>query len=369
MWPSCLKSTDIRRGLVWACAWTLIGSLAACTVVGPAGIRSGRGDYSSAINATNDQQTLKSIVHIRYGESSTMLKVSSVTANMKFASRGSFDIGVGPDENFAGNLVPLSGSVLYEENPTISYIPLDGGKFVRELLSPIPLRLYLLLVESGDFELTARMLTNSVNRLRNPDFLAGNEAETDGRFDRFIEILASLDRRDRLDFGKIKGKEDEVAAVIHGYAPDQVDEVNELLALLGLRAMKADGQDVLIPIYLSVGSQKPKSVKVRTRSIYDVMRIAAASAEVPEEHAESGLALTYPQVGWGRELLRIRSSKSAPDNAAVAIQHHDYWFYIDATDRSSRLSFLIIQTLISVRIADVAGGAQSVPLITVPASN
>ena len=160
---ACLRSADVRRVFAGACAWTLIGSLTACNVIGPAGIRSGRGAYSSAINATNDQQTLRSIVKIRYGETWSMLAVSSVTANMKFASRAGFDIGVGPDQNYAGNLVPLSGSVVFEENPTISYTPLDGGEFVRELLSPVPLRLYLLLIESGEIELTLRMLTASVN--------------------------------------------------------------------------------------------------------------------------------------------------------------------------------------------------------------
>ncbi len=181
VWPFCLRFTDrhgsavVRGVFTWTCACTLIGTLAACNLIGPAGIRSGRGAYSSAINATNNQQTLKTIVSIRYGETTSLLAVSSVTANMKFASRGSFDIGVGPDQNYAGNLVPLSGSVVFEENPTISYTPLDGGEFIRELLSAIPLRLFLLILESGEPGLTLRMLAASVNDIRNPDFLTGHE--------------------------------------------------------------------------------------------------------------------------------------------------------------------------------------------------
>ena len=36
-----------------------------------------------------------------------------------------------------GNIVPFSTSFAYEENPTISYTPIDGAEYVRELLSPI----------------------------------------------------------------------------------------------------------------------------------------------------------------------------------------------------------------------------------------
>ncbi len=307
VWPSCLRFTDrhgsavVRGVFTWTCTCTLIGTLAACNLIGPAGIRSGRGAYSSAINATNNQQTLKTIVSMRYGETTSLLAVSSVTANMKFASRGSFDLGVGPDQNYAGNLVPLSGSVVFEENPTISYTPLDGGEFIRELLSAIPLRLFLLILESGEPALTLRMLAASVNDIRNPDFLTGHEAETDGRFDRLVELIEFLERRGRLDWGTGEAQEQEFVVVIHGYAPGYVDEVQELLAVLELSALKADGEDIFIPIHLSVGSPKPDSMKIKTRSIYDLLRMAAASAEVPEKHAESGLALAYPPTGPGGE--------------------------------------------------------------------
>ena len=49
--------------------------------------------------------------------------MASVTANVRVATNASINVGIGPEEYFAGNLVPLSGGVAYEENPTISYIP------------------------------------------------------------------------------------------------------------------------------------------------------------------------------------------------------------------------------------------------------
>ena len=46
---------------------------------------------------------------MRYGLPTAQLAVSSITANIRFSSTANVNIGIGPEENFAGSLVPLSG--------------------------------------------------------------------------------------------------------------------------------------------------------------------------------------------------------------------------------------------------------------------
>ena len=93
---------------------------------GPRSISMGRADYNEAINKTEDEQMLLAIVKERYGETSTLLAVSGIAANVRFRSTAAVELGFGPVENYAGRLKPFSGGLAYEENPTITYAPVQG---------------------------------------------------------------------------------------------------------------------------------------------------------------------------------------------------------------------------------------------------
>jgi hypothetical protein len=111
------------------------------------------------------------IVRMRYGESAGLLAVSSVTANLQIQANAGAEFGLGPDTNYQGNLVPLSAGFAYEENPTISYAPVQGEKYLRQILSPLPLDLTLLLLHAL-CDSPQTLLLRTVDGVRNPDFLA-----------------------------------------------------------------------------------------------------------------------------------------------------------------------------------------------------
>ena len=56
----------------------------------------GRAAYNDVLTETNAEQTLAYIVKLRYGVLSSMLAVSSITANVKFSANAGVNIGVGP---------------------------------------------------------------------------------------------------------------------------------------------------------------------------------------------------------------------------------------------------------------------------------
>ena len=56
--------------------------------------------------------------------------------------------GFGPRANYAGNLVPFSAGVGYEDSPTISYTPVDGQAFLREWLAPVTLETLALVMQA-----------------------------------------------------------------------------------------------------------------------------------------------------------------------------------------------------------------------------
>jgi hypothetical protein len=194
--------------------------LSGCATVGPKSISMGRADYNEAINRTEDEQMLLSIVKGRYGETFSLLAVSGVAANVRFRANAGVEVGWGPSSNYDANLVPFSGGLAYEENPTITYAPVQGEQYLRQFMSPIPLDILLLAVRAmtpGGHLLT--LLVNRINDLRNPDFLEAPSAEPDPRFMRFVELFTALREAGVLDLVKDPRKEVAFDVVISGYAP------------------------------------------------------------------------------------------------------------------------------------------------------
>jgi hypothetical protein len=350
-------------------AGILCALLGACNQLGPAAIRNGRAIYNDAIVKTGDQQTLAMIVRLRYGETAGMLAVSSVTANIRVRAGASTEFQAwGGDQETAGNLVPLSTTIAYEENPTISYTPIDGAVYVRELLSPIPIDLLFLLLEwhfEGGTNLFA--LVKGVNGLRNPAFALEGE-EPDGRFARFVELCRELVRLGMANWARSGENDDHFVIVFSRYTPTHTDAVAELLSLVGVSSdAVASGADVILPAWLSDGTtNRQDGLAVGTRSIADLFDIAGASMELPPEHVDSGLVDATPALGEVGELIRIRCSKDAPERALVAVKHHGWWHYIDAGDSKSKEFFRLLQMLISFRIAEAAKTNSRLPVLTVP---
>ena len=117
----------------------IVALLAGCSVVGPKAVLSGRMAYIEAINETNNQQLLKAVVDNRYSERGNLLAVASVTANVRVRTNTGVQLGFGDSDDYAGNLVPFSAGAVYEENPTISYVPVEGEKYTAQPFSPVPL--------------------------------------------------------------------------------------------------------------------------------------------------------------------------------------------------------------------------------------
>jgi hypothetical protein len=352
---------SIVRG---GCALLIVGALGltGCAVVGPKSIAAGRGVYTEVINRTEDEQILNVLVRMRYDESFGMMSVASVTANLRFSTRAGAQIGAGDDANFAGNLVPLSAGVAYEENPTISYVPLNGEDFMRRMISPIAAREWILL-SSTHPGLLLELGIRRINGLRNP--LPGQEPRSP-QFARFIELYDSLQRSAVLDVvqSASAGKEGNYFWDIHDYQDAHADSVREILDLLGIEA-EIDGSTIFLPLREAVG-RSTSAIHVQPRSAYDVLQVFKAGIEVPLAHLDAGIAEPFASlISEDRRLFIVRSTEKRPDNATVQIFFRDHWFYIDATDTHSKKAFTFLRTFIGMRLADV-GANQRAPVLTVP---
>ena len=334
--------------------------------LGPGSIVRGRELYNQVISDTNNQQTLELIVRARYGEPWGLLSVGSVTANVRTTALANSQFGVGPPANYQGNLVPLSLGLSYEENPTVAYTPVQGERYAKNILSPIGLDMLVLLLsmEHAPHELLS-ILVRQVNGLQNPMY---GPPLTGAAFHDSVVLLARLANAGQATWTSTSTKDGAAfALVIHDYAPANRNVVRELLQRWDLPASLAGGNgNIVLPVNLAVGQVTRPELNVQTRSVHDLVEIAASSVEVPAEHAALGIAdpgLAGPSPF--RDDLRIQSSPSFPSTPVlVAVRHRGYWFYIPADDGPSKLTFRLLQTLIGMRL--VEGTPQTTPTLTIP---
>ena len=346
----------------------ILFALQGCTMVGPKSISMGRSSYNEAINRTEDEQLLMSIVKGRYGETSSLLAVSGVAANVRFKTNAAVEAGFGTTANYAGNLVPFTGGLSYEENPTISYTPVQGQKYLQTLLSSISLDFLLLSVQSqtsGGQQFT--LLVNRINDLRNPDFLNELITEPDPRFMRFVELFSELNRAGVLDLIKDSHKEIVFNFLISGYAPQYSKKVIEFLDLLSLPMPTDESKEIVIPAYFAVKTRKVWGIGITTRSTYDLIEIFSAAVEAPQEHALKGLTINPLPMGLPGRGIRIRSATKKPENMSLAVKYRGYWFYIDETDQPTKAFFRALRAYWSVSIS-AAADHRAAPVLTLPVS-
>lgn len=357
MHNSMTRST--RRSVLLALL-AFAASTAGCAMVGAPALRGSRSVYNEAIIATNSQQVLDMIVRMRFGEPTGLLAVASVTANMRVRGSLGAQVGFGSSSGYQGNLVPLSAGVAYEENPTISYTPVQGEKHFRQLVAPLPLDIALLVLESSGSPENLTLLLRGVNGVRNRPSPDGTRSD----FQRVVELLSALEQSGDLDWVSSAREEGSAVLFLEGASPDYSSNVRELGRLLGFDRL-SERRAVSLPIVLGVGKPSRPEIVLRTRSLYEILQIAASSVEAPAAQVESGLALPVP-AGLVAP-MRIRRTDGNPDDAMVAVRRHGSWYSISGTDVRSKRTFRLLEALITARLAD-SGNHQAAPVLTVPVS-
>lgn len=360
------RTTMQRCGLALVAALALTGCgrlFGPKATLGPGAIVRGRGLYNDVISRTNNEQTLELIVRARYGEPLGLLAVASVTASLRTAASAESQIGFGAPGNYEGNLVPLALGLTYEDNPTISYTPVQGERYVKSLLAPVEIDTLVMLlgIEHAPAQLIS-ILVKHLNGLQNP---MHGTPEDRRAFRDSIALLGRLQNAGVATWAATGTSA--YVLVLHDYAPRERDSVRALLRSWRVPdAATRDGRVIELPLRAGVGAATTPALNVQTRSVYDLIEIAATAVEVPAEHAGRGLAdlppgTTTPLVG----LFTVHSGPRPPaDDVLVATRHRGHWFWIAANDRPSKTLFRLLQSLIGMRL--VEGTPQAVPTLTIP---
>ncbi|MFQ5429467.1 MAG: hypothetical protein ACE5E1_04075 [Phycisphaerae bacterium] len=312
----------------------------------------------------------------------------------------------------------LSGRVGYAERPTITYSPLKGDDFVKRMLAPIGIEHVVLLTQSGwKVDRVLRLTLQGMNGLDNASAASGPTPAVAPPFRRFLEAAALLGRLKR--DARVRFEYQTRVAEVSDLLPAKLITADALVEAnkAGARFRETDNGRAYVltrdqrQLVLRVAADavaSPETARLRQllrlapdRSQYPLIPAAAGGAspggpEVPRErlawdcrsrlgvmfylsqgvrvpaaHLRSGIVTDTRDADGGPfdwssvlgDLFDVHVRRLPPTDAAVAIRHRGYWFYIRDDDLTTKSTFALLDQLFTLQ----AGSAKSAaPILTLP---
>lgn len=341
----------------------VFAALVGCASFGPPSIARDRFDYTTAVADSWKRQMLLNIVKIRYGDAPIFLDVASIINQYSLEAelRGTFGWSAPP--YFDRQEVGATGR--YYDRPTITYTPLTGEKFARNLMTPVAPATVMSLVEGGyPVDYVLRLLVHSINGVRNQFGGTARMRKADPEFYTLMEKLRENQNSGTVSL-RVKKTEGQ-NALIMVFRREQNAEiqanVGDVRRLLGLQPDTGEFRVV----YGSVPAA-PDEIALLTRSIIEVLSDISSTIEVPAEHvAEKRVPPTMEADGTGPRgtLIRILYSKDLPADAFASVPYHDGWFWIDDRDYQSKKLFSFLMFVMTLT---ETGGKEGAPIVTISA--
>lgn len=331
--------------------------LGGCHSVGPVTVPRDRLDYSTAIAESWKDQTLLNIVKLRYGDPPLFVDVGQIVGGYTLETSAQLGFTGGSSRSRT-----LGGGGRFTDRPTITYTPLTGNAFISGLVTPLAPASLLSAIEVGwPAEVILPIGVAAINGIANEDFVTGQYRPADPRFRRIVELIAQLQRSGLVSFRIVRQAENTASLLALGEPDaDSLAAASELSNLLGLRPESNE-----ISIVFGNTAANGSEIAIRTRSILNILQLMSARAELPEQHVADGRATAGVPEGANASLsaFRIHSSAQNPDDAFVAVNYRETWFYIDDRELNSKRLFSLLMLLFT--LADT-GQQRAGPVLTIP---
>jgi hypothetical protein len=342
-------------------------SVSACSSFGPERISPDRFNYNDAIASSSNEQMLLNIVRLRYEDVPVFLTVSSVLTQYVYSSNAEVSGAAGLD-NIIGSSVGGNAGIRYIERPTITYSPLSGDDFAKQLLTPIPSDLIFSLIQSG--WPAKELLTMSLQRINSvvntgDNSVAKQTDPTQQQFMRVIQLIIELGKRGAIEVQR-QNQNDNYEPFLVFDSTDDADTLRliaEFKQILGL-----DPERTRFQVTTRVVQRKPEEVTIRNRSMLTLMGFLAHGVAIPPAHAEISTLPTQPTGSDNNRQtipspLQIHASVERPSDAFVSIRYQGHWFSIDRSDHASKQAFGLLTYLFQLKSPEAPSAA---PLLTVP---
>ncbi len=384
----------------------MAATLQGCAMQGPDAMRVSRLEYNEALQLSEQREQLLNLVRLRYADSPEFLAVSGIAAQLGFETRASVGGDFGQVEESTSAFLSPGASVGYSETPTITFTPRRDQAFTRQLVSPIDLDSVHLLTRYGwRVDRVLRLVARDVNGVRND---VSREAHPDGTAQRLRTFSALAGRLEQFRATGLVtisaeqrpttlspplqgiGPDDVLAAQASGYRVEHLEGDPARYVLVGdavhhillvneqawrqpafVEAATALGLEPGLQRYdIDPGKSEPESsgdtLRIDTRSLLGTMAYLSNAVAIPGSHAHGGLAASARDLRSAlTDLLAVHVS-AEPVGATLAVPYRGHWFYVDEGDLSTKRTLGLLNALTRLTIS--AGGAENVPVLTLPVS-
>lgn len=368
---------SFRSGRLLAMA--LVATLcASCAQIGPGFVAEGRPAYNIAVARTNDQELLLNLVRLRYSDTPYFTHVERIAAQVEFnrslGAEGTYTgttsaapSGVTEFLSRAFRLGPAA--VALNEKPSIIYAPVEGEKFVRQMMTPMNPDLLFLLVKAGwGTDRTFVVGVQEIGSLRNViGAYGGRGTVADGteEFKEVAQLLHTLSEDSMIEVAKEAGAPSGVIDLRFIGDGAQSPQARRLRSLLGLspdqdRYRLVGGGDVY----------DPKTIRLLTRSVLGAMGHLAQGIDVPAADLAAGKVRSTVRIDgtpfdWQSSLngiFRVRVAAEMPKDASVVIPYRGHYFYIADNDVDTKSTFLLLTQLIALHASPSAAAGLSLSI-------
>lgn len=403
------------------CIAVLAGCLTGCRQFGPAALRAGSAHYSEATRIATSEELLRNLVRLRYRDLPMFLAVGNISTQFEFGAAGTLSGTLVENVGAGGAMNPdsfgASGRLAYAEKPTITFSLMGGEEFQKRMLAPLEIGVISLLAESGwKPDRVMRLTIEKLNGLHNAPRASGPTPSFAPRYRAFhqaVQLIVKLRREGILDF-EFETRHEVISSPI---PVDQVDGGHLVVAakaglefkvagdgqrqlvlesrhlVMRFDPRSSDSTDIarlrrllrlkpeqmrfdLIPLEESeLDPFQPEQcigeLAIDTRSLMGVLYYLSNGVRPPEAHLKAGIVTnTLDDEGntfdWSEvlhDLFRVESSKDRPRNAAVAVRHRGYWFYIADNDETSKTTFILLNQIFTLQAGEVE---VQKPVLTLP---
>jgi hypothetical protein len=340
-----------------------------CGGIGPSGISGGRHAYNAAIQTTSNEEMLLNIVRLRYRDTPFFLQVSGVAANVstQMGLNGSAQIpSRGPTIGTVG------ATALLEDNPTVTYSPLQGDDFVTHFLTPVRLETLQLLIETGwSIDRVLRLCVQRLGDAKNAPSASGPTPDRAPEFERFRRasmLLRILEKRDAISFSI---EPTTPLALAMDFRENEANSA-EALELAEILQLEPGARRFVFSTRRET-DEKGRLIPIETRSLMGSLFYLSQAIHPPEQHVKDAwVTVTRNADGsdfdWNRlmdGLFTVSASSAPPSSAFLSTNYLGHVFSIDQSDLNTKATFVLLNQLFALQ----AGSSSATgPLLTLPVS-
>lgn len=342
--------------------------LAGCSHLGSEKLVEGRFNYTAAIGDSWKSQMLLNIVKLRYGDVPMFLSVQSVIDTNSIRTLMNANASWTEAANPLAWASIFGGELEYLTSPTITYAPMGGARFGKQMMTPISAASIVGLLQVGyPADMILRLTVHSINGRQN-HFGLDNESPVDAGFYRILDLISALQASNSLGLrvSSENGKDTVILSIREPKDADSRAKIDELRRLLDLDAGTLD-----FSIVYGVMPSSRSEIALLTRSVMDMLADLSGSIEVPAQHLAETRAVPAKLATYAAErpippLLVIHAGEDKPDDTAVAVSYQDHWYWINDRDIRSKSTFSFLLFLMNLSNSGEEDESPSIVLPSAP---